>query len=108
MAGRLLACHDGSVRWAIQAVANPSVLRLHTAEELTDRTIVTCPPALPPAPLELLSALPGVRTLNLHRYRCRVNLRPEADAIASAHAGLSFTTSAGDTMFGFLGNTQPS
>jgi len=67
-------------------VANPSVLRLHTTEELTDRTIVTCPPALPPAPLERLLAFPGVRSLNLHRYRCRVNLRPGADAIASAHA----------------------
>ena len=68
-------------------MANPSVLRVHTTEELTDRTIVTCPPAIPPAPLERLLALPRVRTLNLHRYQCRVNLRPGADAVAAAHAG---------------------
>lgn len=70
----------------MEAVANPSVLRLHTTEELTDRTLMTCPPASPPTPLDLLLTLPGVRSLNLHRYRCRVNLRPGADAIASANA----------------------
>jgi hypothetical protein len=86
MAGRLLACHDGSMRWAVETVANPRVLRLHTTEELTDHTIVTCPPALPPPPLDRLLALPEVRTLDLHRYRCRVNLRPGTNAIAVGHA----------------------
>ena len=47
---------------------------------------MTCPPAIPPAPLERLLALRGVRTLNLHRYQCRVNLRPGANAVAAAHA----------------------
>jgi hypothetical protein len=74
------------MRWAMERVANPSVLRLHTTEELTDKTIVTCPPAIPPAPLDRLLTLPGVRTINLHRYRCRVNLKPGADAVALTHA----------------------
>lgn len=72
--------------WAMEAVPNPSVLRLHTTEELTDRTIVTCPPAALPAPLDRLLALPEVKTLNLHRYRCRVNLRPGMNAGAVGDA----------------------
>ena len=72
--------------WAVETVSNPSVLRLHTTEELTDRTIETCPPAVPPAPLDRLLALPEVRTLDLHRYRCRVNLRPGTKAIAVGDA----------------------
>jgi hypothetical protein len=74
------------MQWAVEAVSNPSVLRLHTTEELTDRTIETCPPAVPPAPLDRLLALPEVRTLDLHRYRCRVNLRPGATAVATGDA----------------------
>jgi hypothetical protein len=70
----------------MEAMPNPRVLRLHTTEELTDRTIVTCPPAAPPAPLDRLLALPQVKTLNLHRYRCRVNLRPGTNAIAVGDA----------------------
>jgi hypothetical protein len=74
------------MRWAVEAVPNRSVLRLHTTEELTDRTIVTCPPAVPPTPLDRLLALPEVRALDLHRYRCRVNLRPGRNAIAVGDA----------------------
>jgi hypothetical protein len=70
------------MRWAVETVPNPAVLLLHTTEELTDRTILTCPPGVPPAPLDRLLALPEVRTLDLHRYRCRVNLRPGTTAVA--------------------------
>jgi hypothetical protein len=76
----VLACHDESMRWAVETVPNPAVLLLHTSEELTDRTILTCPPAVPPAPLDRLLALPQVRTLDLHRYRCRLNLTPGTTA----------------------------
>jgi hypothetical protein len=72
--------------WAVEAVSNPSILRLHTTEELTDRTIETCPPAVPPTPLDRLLALPEVRAVDLHRYRCRVNLRPGTSAIAVGDA----------------------
>lgn len=74
------------MRWAVEAVRNPSTLRLHTTKEVTDRTIVTCPPAVPPAPLDRLLTLPDVRALDLHRYRCRVNLRPGTNAIAVGEA----------------------
>ena len=86
MADQALPCHDESMLWAMEVVPNPSVLRLHTTEELTDRTILTCPPGTPPAPLDRLLGLPEVRTLNLHRYRCRVNLRPGTNAIAVGDA----------------------
>lgn len=74
------------MRWAVEAVPNPSVLRLHATEELTDRTILTCPPAVPAPPLDRLLALPEVRSLDLHRYLCRVNLRPGTKAIAVGDA----------------------
>lgn len=81
MATDPLPCDDESMLWAMEAVPNPSVLRLHTTEELTDRTILTCPPGTPTAPLDRPLALPEVRTLSLHRYRCRVNLWPGTNAI---------------------------
>ncbi len=86
MVRSVLSWHDSSMRWAVEAVPNPTVLRLHTTEELTDRTILTCPPAVPPPPLELLLSLPEVRALDLHRYRCRVNLRSGASPIAAGDA----------------------
>lgn len=86
MAGSVPGCHDGLMRWAVEAVSNPTVLRLHTTKELTDRTIVTCPPAVPPAPLERLLTLPEVRTLDLHRYRCRINLRAGTSPVVVADA----------------------
>jgi hypothetical protein len=64
------------VRWAIEAAPNPSVLRLHVTKELTSRTIVTCPPAPAPEPLDRLVGLEGVRSADLHRYRARLNLAP--------------------------------
>ncbi|MEX0754813.1 MAG: hypothetical protein WD556_06805 [Actinomycetota bacterium] len=67
------------VVWAVEAAANPSVLRLHTMLELTKRTIVGCPPGDPGAPLDLLLVIPGVRSIELHRYLARLNLYPGAD-----------------------------
>ena len=46
-------------RWALEAVTNPSVLRLHLSAPLTDRTIVSCPPEAAPEPLDRLLAIPG-------------------------------------------------
>ena len=62
--------------WAIEGAANPSVLRVHVRNELTTATILTCPPGIAPAPLDALSGLDGVRSIDLHRYRVRVNLIP--------------------------------
>ncbi len=66
---------DGSA-WAIEGALNPTVLRVHVRASLTDRTIETCPPGTAPAPLDRLLAVDEVRSLDLHRYRVRVNLRP--------------------------------
>ena len=65
-----------AICWAFERVANPTVLRLHVTAELTTETIVTYPPDRPPTPLDRLLALEGVRSLDLHRYRCRLNLEP--------------------------------
>jgi hypothetical protein len=74
--------------WALESTRNPSVLRVHVGYELTDRTIVTSPPADVDRPLAALLELDAVRTLDLHRYRVRVNLRPDADCDATAeHVG---------------------
>jgi hypothetical protein len=64
------------MRWAIEGALNPTLLRLHVTGELTSATILTCPPAQAPAPLDLLAAIDGVRSLDLHRYRVRFNLAP--------------------------------
>lgn len=72
---------DGSA-WAIEGALNPSVLRVHVRAALTDRTIEPCPPAAAPAPLDRLLAVEEVRSLDLHRYRVRVNLRPGAGRAA--------------------------
>jgi hypothetical protein len=60
--------------WAIEHVPNPAALRIHTRWELTQRTIETCPPGSPPEPLPQLLSLASVRSLDLHRYRARINL----------------------------------
>ena len=65
--------------WALETTPNPAVLRIHVGHELTDRTIVTSPPAELEHPLAGLLELDAVRTIDLHRYRVRVNLRPDAD-----------------------------
>lgn len=66
--------------------ANRAVLRLHTRLELTKRTILTFPPGAPDAPLDLLLMVPGIRSIDLHRYRARLNLEPDADPAAVAVA----------------------
>src|SRR5690242_14916675 len=73
-------------RWALEQPANPSVIRVHVDHQLTDRTIVTSPPAEIARPLAGLLELDAVRTVDLHRYHARVNLAHGADrAAASAH-----------------------
>lgn len=63
-------------RWALEGALNPTVLRLHVSVELTRETIVTCPPGRPPIPIDLLLGVGGVRSVDLHRYRVRLNLGP--------------------------------
>lgn len=62
-------------RWAFEGAANPTVLRLHVDTPLTIETIVTCPPGVAPAPLDRLFEIDGIRSLDVHRYRVRLNLR---------------------------------
>lgn len=69
-----------TVRWALEGAANPAVVRLHTDVELTTRTIMTCPPERPPPALAHVLDVEGVRSLDLHRYRVRLNLDPGVDA----------------------------
>jgi hypothetical protein len=66
------------VRWALEPTVNPTVLRLHVDVELTTRTIVTCPPHDPPPIAATALAIAGVRSVDLHRYRARLNLHPGA------------------------------
>jgi hypothetical protein len=74
-------------RWALEAATNRTVLRLHVDVELTRETIETSPPAEAPAPLERLFELEALRSLDLHRYRARLNLRSDADpALAATNA----------------------
>jgi hypothetical protein len=69
--------------WALETATNPSVLRIHVARQLTDRTIVTSPPADVAMPMAGLLELEAVRTIDLHRYRIRVNLAQDADRVAT-------------------------
>ncbi len=69
--------------WALERAANPRVIRLHTTVELTRATIEKCPPASPPEELRSLLAVNGVRSVDLHRYRARLNLDPGCDAEAA-------------------------
>jgi hypothetical protein len=55
------------------------VLVVNTTVELTQQTIETCPPSRPPHPLDRLLEVPGIRSLDLHRYRARLNLAPGTD-----------------------------
>jgi hypothetical protein len=70
---------DMEHRWTLERPANPSVLRVHVDHELTDRTIVTSPPAEIARPLAGALELDAVRTVDLHRYHARVNLAHGAD-----------------------------
>ena len=80
-----MLCNPGSAgearrRWALEGATNPAVLRLHVDAELTTRTIETCPPEEPPPLLEPLLNVDGLRSMDLHRYRARLNLEPGAEA----------------------------
>jgi len=66
------------VAGALERAANPTILRLHTTGELTRRTVETCPPGSAPLPLRLLLTIRDVRSVDLHRYRARLNLIPDA------------------------------
>ena len=72
--------------WAIEGALNPTILRIHVTEALTDRTIVVCPPEEAPAPFDGIVAVEGVRSLDLHRHRVRVNLATGAGRAAVSHA----------------------
>src|SRR5207249_5713382 len=81
---RAASCHGRRVdtagmRWAVEEALNPTVLRIHVTGELTSATIVTWPPATPTTPLDRLLAIEGVRSIDLHRYRVRLNLAPGVD-----------------------------
>jgi len=64
--------------WALEGAPNPTLLRLHFDVALTDETIVTCPPGVLPEPLDRLLEIEAIRSLDLHRYRTRLNLYPGA------------------------------
>ncbi|MGH2528265.1 MAG: hypothetical protein ACRDH0_02835, partial [Actinomycetota bacterium] len=72
------------VMWALEVAPNPRVIRVHTTVELTRATIETCPPASPPEWLRAMLAVDGVRSVDLHRYRARLNLSPGCDAKAAS------------------------
>lgn len=76
------------MRWAIEErLANPSVLRLHVDAPLTAETIVPCPPGTPPEPFDRLFEIDAMTRIDLHRYRARLTLRPDADRTeAAGHA----------------------
>jgi hypothetical protein len=65
--------------WALSRASNPTVLHLHTSLELSQATIETCPPSTPPHPLDRLLETPGIRSIDLHRHRARLNLLPGSD-----------------------------
>jgi hypothetical protein len=71
-----------AVTWALERAPNPWVIRVHTTVELTRATIEKCPPASPPEGLRSLLAVAGVGSVDLHRYRARLNLDPGCDAKA--------------------------
>lgn len=71
-------------------MTNPWLVRLHVDVSLTDRTIVTCPPAEAPAPLDRLLQVKGVRALDLQRYRVRLNLEYGISRAAAARTGSAF------------------
>ena len=69
--------------WALERAPNPRVIRVHTTVELTRATIEKCPPASPPEGLRSLLAVEAVRSVDLHRYRARLNLSPGCNAEAA-------------------------
>src|SRR3954470_23256601 len=84
-------------RWALEHPTNPSVLRVHVDHELTDRTIVSSPPAAIAHPLAGLLEIEAVRTVDLHRYHARVALRHGMDReVATEHVRDILRTAWGD------------
>jgi hypothetical protein len=69
--------------WALERARNPRVIHVHTTVELTRATIEKCPPASPPEGLSSVLAVDGVRSVDLHRYRARLNLDPGCAAEAA-------------------------
>jgi hypothetical protein len=65
--------------WALEGARNPTVLLLHTTVELTRATIEPRPPARAPWPLDRLLSFPGIRSIDPHRHRARLNLAPGTD-----------------------------
>jgi len=74
---------SAGVTWALERAPNPRVIRVHTGVELTRATIEKCPPAIPPEGLRSLLAVDGVHSVDLHRYRARLNLSRGRDAKAA-------------------------
>ncbi len=69
-----------AVKWALEKAPNPRVIRVHTTIELTQATIEKCPPTIPPEGLRSVLTLHAVDSIDLHRYRARLNLNPDWDA----------------------------
>jgi hypothetical protein len=85
---------DRAPAWAIEGALNPTILRIHVTEALTDRTIVVCPPEDAPAPFDAVAEIEGVRGLDLHRHRVRVNLEPGAGRAAVSRAAAALLEAA--------------
>ena len=83
--------------WAIEGALNPTILRIHVTEALTDRTIVVCPPEGAPAPIDAVGEMVGVRGLDLHRHRVRVNLAPGAGRAGVSRAAAQLLEAAWGT-----------
>jgi hypothetical protein len=75
-----------TTRWFVEGATNPSVLRIHVTDELTLRTIETCPPGVAPRPLDRLLQVPGVRSIDLHRYRAGRFLGPSISSFYGRHS----------------------
>ena len=78
MARHTASMGDGA-GWAIEGAPNPMVLRVHVRERLTERTIVSSPPEPAPLPFDRILGIEGVRSVDAHPYRVRVNLIPGSD-----------------------------
>jgi hypothetical protein len=85
----MVARRSPALRWALERAPNPRVIRVHTVE-LTPATIERCPSATLPEGLRSTLAVDGVRSVDLHRYRARLNLSADCDAEA-AWAGIART-----------------
>ena len=64
--------------WALDFPRNPARVRLHVGTRLTRETIVTCPPATAPAPVDRLGEIEAIRAIDVHPTFARLNLWPGA------------------------------